>query len=63
LQELPAVVAEGMESMMPIMRKSIDRIAESAQQEVAQNVEGLAKEAGRRRSARTKLTSRHLDHT
>jgi hypothetical protein len=36
LQELPAVMAEGMESMMPIMRKSIDRMTQSIEQQVAQ---------------------------
>jgi hypothetical protein len=36
LQELPSVMAESMESMMPIMRKSIDRMTQSVEQEVAQ---------------------------
>jgi hypothetical protein len=36
LQELPAVMAEGMESMMPIMRKSIDKMTDRTQQEIAQ---------------------------
>ena len=36
LQELPLVMAESMESMMPIMRKSIDRMTQSVEEEVAQ---------------------------
>jgi len=36
LQELPSVTAESMESMMPIMRKSIDRMTQSVEEEVAQ---------------------------
>ena len=36
LQELPSVMAESMESMMPIMRKSIDRMTQSVEEEVAQ---------------------------
>jgi hypothetical protein len=40
LRELPAVTAEGMEAMMPIMRKSVDRMTERAEKEVAQMVKG-----------------------
>jgi hypothetical protein len=36
LKELPSVMAEAMESMMPIMRKTIDAMTERVQQEVAQ---------------------------
>ena len=36
LQELPSVMAESMESMMPIMRKSVDEMTQRVQQEVAQ---------------------------
>jgi uncharacterized protein len=36
LQELPAVMAERMEATMPIMRKSIDRMTQSIEQQVAQ---------------------------
>ena len=36
LQELPSVTAESMESMMPIMRKSIDRMTQSVEEEIAQ---------------------------
>jgi hypothetical protein len=35
LKELPAVMAEGMQAMTPIMRKSIDKITDRAQQEIA----------------------------
>jgi uncharacterized protein len=40
LRELPAVTAEGMEAMMPIMRKSVDRMTERAEKEVAQMMKG-----------------------
>jgi hypothetical protein len=40
LRELPAVTAEGMEAMMPIMRKSVDKMTERAEQEVAQMMKG-----------------------
>jgi uncharacterized protein len=46
LQELPAVMAEGMESMMPIMRESIDRMTERAREEVAQMMKDSPKKAG-----------------
>ncbi len=36
LRELPAVTAEGMQAMMPIMRKSVDKMTERAENEVAQ---------------------------
>ena len=36
LQELPSVMAESMESIMPIMRKSVDEMTQRVQQEVAQ---------------------------
>jgi hypothetical protein len=35
LQEMPAIVAESMEAVMPIMRKSIDKMTERTQQEIA----------------------------
>jgi hypothetical protein len=35
LQELPAVMSEGMEAMMPILRKNVDRMTERAQHEIA----------------------------
>jgi hypothetical protein len=46
LQELPAVMAESMDSMMPIMRKMIDRMTERAQQEVAEMMKDSPKKAG-----------------
>jgi hypothetical protein len=36
LKELPAMMAEGMQSMMPIMRKHIDSMTARMQQEIAQ---------------------------
>lgn len=36
LRELPAVTAEGMQAMMPIMRESVDKMTERAEKEVAQ---------------------------
>jgi hypothetical protein len=36
LRELPAVMAEGMQAMTPIMRKHVDKITERAQQEIAE---------------------------
>lgn len=46
LQELPSVTAESMESMMPIMRKSIDRMTQNVEQEVAQMMKESPKKAG-----------------
>jgi hypothetical protein len=46
LQELPAVMAEGMESMMPIMRKTVDKMTERTQQEVVQMMKDSEKKAG-----------------
>jgi hypothetical protein len=40
LRELPAVMAEGMEAMMPIMRKSVDKMTERAEQEVNKMMKG-----------------------
>jgi uncharacterized protein len=36
LNELPAVMAESMDAMMPIMRKHVERISERTQQEIAE---------------------------
>jgi hypothetical protein len=36
LQEMPAIVGEAMEAMMPIIRKNIDGMTERAQQQLAQ---------------------------
>jgi hypothetical protein len=46
LQEMPSIMAEGMESMMPIMRKSIDRMTQNVEQEVAQMRKESPKKAG-----------------
>jgi len=46
LRELPAVTSEGMESMMPIMRKNIDRMTERVQQQIAQMMKDSSKAAG-----------------
>ncbi len=46
LQELPAVMAEGMQAMQPIMRKSIDRMTERAQRQVAEMMKDSPKKAG-----------------
>ena len=40
LKELPAVMAEGMEAMMPIMRQSVEKLTERAEKEVAQMMKG-----------------------
>lgn len=36
LRELPAIMSEAMESMMPIMRRNMEHITESSQQQVAE---------------------------
>ncbi|HWW15020.1 MAG TPA: DUF2059 domain-containing protein [Candidatus Dormibacteraeota bacterium] len=46
LRESPAVMAEGMESMMPIMRRTVDRMTERTQQEIAQMMKDSQKKAG-----------------
>jgi hypothetical protein len=46
LQELPAVMGEGMEAMMPIMRKSIDKMTARAQEEVARMKKDSTKKTG-----------------
>ena len=43
LREMPAMTAEAMESMMPIMRKSIDRMTAQVQQQVDEVVKQSAK--------------------
>src|ERR1700691_1360144 len=40
VKELPAVMGEGMQAMMPIMRKSVEKMTERAEQEVAQMMKG-----------------------
>jgi hypothetical protein len=36
LRELPAIMSEGMEAMMPVMKRTIDHMTERAQEQVAQ---------------------------
>lgn len=46
LRELPAVMAEGMESMMPLMKKSVETLTERAEREVTRMMEDSPKKAG-----------------
>jgi hypothetical protein len=46
LQQLPAVMAESMEAMMPIMRKSIDKMTERTQQQIAEMKKDATKKSG-----------------
>jgi hypothetical protein len=46
LQEMPAIMSEAMEDMMPIMRKSIDKMTERAQQQVAQMMKDSPRKKG-----------------
>src|ERR1700689_1312914 len=46
LQELPAVMAESMEAMMPIMRKTIDKMTERTQQQIADMIKDSTKKTG-----------------
>jgi hypothetical protein len=43
LRELPAIMTESMQTMLPIMRKSIDRMNERVQEQVAQMMKQPAK--------------------
>src|SRR5690242_7492736 len=43
LREMPAISAEAMQSMMPIMRKQMDAMTQRAQQEVAESLRGSQK--------------------
>jgi hypothetical protein len=45
LRELPAVMADAMQSMMPLMRKSMDKMTERVQQEAAQLSKDSPKDA------------------
>jgi hypothetical protein len=45
LRELPAVMAEGMESMMPIMKKSVETMTERAEREVTRMMDESPKKA------------------
>lgn len=42
LKELPAVTTEGMQAMMPIMRKTVEKMTERAEQEVNEMMKGSA---------------------
>jgi hypothetical protein len=46
LRELPSVMAEAMQAMSPIMRKSVDHMTERMQQEVAQMLKDSPKKPG-----------------
>jgi hypothetical protein len=43
LQEMPAIMGEAMEAMMPIMRKTIDKMTDRAQQEIAEMAKDSSK--------------------
>jgi len=45
LKEMPAIMSEAMETMMPIMRRSIDRMTEGVQEQVTQMKKGSTKGA------------------
>jgi hypothetical protein len=45
LNELPAVMAESMDAMMPILRKNVEKITERAQQEIAEMMKDSPKKA------------------
>ena len=40
LKEMPAMMSEAMQSMMPIIRKQMDAMTERVQQEIAQALNG-----------------------
>jgi len=46
LQQLPAVMTEGMDAMMPIMRKSVDKMTERVQQQVAEMMKDSTRKVG-----------------
>jgi hypothetical protein len=46
LQEMPAVMGDAMEAMMPIMRRTVDKITERTQQQLAQMMKDSPKKAG-----------------
>lgn len=46
LRELPAVTAEALQTMTPLIRKSVDHITERMQQEVAQMLKDSPKKPG-----------------
>ncbi|HUM04347.1 MAG TPA: DUF2059 domain-containing protein [Terriglobales bacterium] len=46
LREMPAMMSEAMESMMPILRKYMDTVSDRVQQEVAQMMKESEKKGG-----------------
>jgi hypothetical protein len=46
LQEMPAVMGDAMEAMMPIMRRTVDKMTERTQQQLAQMMKDSPKKAG-----------------
>jgi len=52
LREMPAIMSEAMESMMPIMRKNIERMTEDVQQQAAE----MMKESRQNGARKTPVT-------
>jgi len=48
LREMPAIMSEAMESMMPIMRKNIERMTEDVQQQAAEMMKESRQNGARR---------------
>lgn len=46
LREMPAIMSEAMETMMPLMRKSIDHMTQRLQDQMAEMMKQPAKDAG-----------------
>jgi len=46
IQELPAITAEAMQSIMPLMRKQIDTMTTHVREEVAQMIEASKAKSG-----------------
>jgi len=46
IQELPAITAEAMQSIMPLMRKQIDTMTTHVREEMAQMIEGSKAKSG-----------------
>ena len=47
LREMPAIMSEAMETMMPLMRKSIDHMTQRLQDQMAEMMKQPAKDAGK----------------
>ena len=54
LREMPAIMSEAMESMMPIMRKNIERMTEDVQQQAAEMLKESRQNGARRTPAVTR---------